>query len=96
VATQHPQSRAPEVDALLSLQHPTQPTKRLPLPLRRLLPDPLRCFEDLQRFTHVDLVAMTRAQRDWEALRIRTAAALVDDSNCVPTWLLGRLERLAA
>ncbi len=90
------ESNSADVNALLCLAHPTRPAQELPLQLRQLLPDPLRCFEGLQRFTHEDLRAMTPAQKAWEAQRIRTAAALVEDLDCVPTWLLERLGRLAA
>jgi hypothetical protein len=90
------QSRAPEVDALLTLRDPSRPTRQLPPELGRLVPDPLKSFEDLERFLHLDLVGKTPAARGWEASRIRTAAALVADSECIPIWLLDRLQRLAA
>jgi hypothetical protein len=71
-------------------------TQNVPPPLRRLLPDPLRSFEEWRRFTHEDLADMTPAARRWEAHRIRVAAALVDDDRSLPSWLLERLVRLAA
>jgi hypothetical protein len=95
-AQPQPESNSGEVDALLELCDPSRPTRRLPLELRRLLPDPLKSDEDFERFAHADLAGKTAAQRAFEALQIRTAAALIPDADRVPTWLLTRLERLAA
>jgi hypothetical protein len=89
------ESNSAAVDALLSLQHPTRPTRQLPLQLRRLLPDPTARLEDWQRFTHEDLVAMTSAQRRSENFRIRVALALCPHpEDDVPDWVLERLARL--
>jgi hypothetical protein len=89
------QSRA-DVDELLMLRDPRHPTRRLPTLIRRLMPDPLRSFEDWQRFTGEDLADTTPADKAWEALRIRTAAALVDDPDRIPAWVYRRLAELAA
>ncbi len=95
-AQPQPESNSADVNALLCLAHPTRPAQALPMGLRALLPDPLASLEAFERFCHSDLGAMTPAQKAWEAQRIRTAAALVDDLNCMPAWLLARLEKLAA
>jgi hypothetical protein len=84
-----------EVLALLALRHPTRPSQRLPLPLRKLLPDPMRCFEDLQRFSHADLAAMTPAMRRAEAFRWKVAIAQVEPDE-VPLYVLERVARLEA
>ena len=94
---QRPQadSTADFVGQLLELRHPSQPSRRLPLLVRALLPDPLRSVDDEVRFRHADIASMTSATRSFEALRIRTAIALVD-VDCVPRWLVDRLRRLEA
>lgn len=84
-----------EVLALLALRHPTRPSQKLPLPLRKQLPDPTRCFEDWQRFTHADLADMTPAMRRAESFRWKVAIAQVDLEE-VPDYVLERLRRLEA
>jgi hypothetical protein len=85
----------PELEQLLALRDPLRPTRRLPRLIDRLLPDPLKSYEQWQRFAGEDLVDATPAAKAFESLRIRTAAALVDDPDRLPHWLLNRLERLA-
>ena len=84
-----------EVLALLALRHPTRPSQRLPLPLRKLLPDPMRCFEDLQRLIHADVAGMTPAMRRAESFRWKVAIAQVEPDE-VPLYVLERIKRLEA
>jgi len=84
-----------ELYELHSLRHPTHPTRKLPLPLRKLLPDPLRSLEDLQRFTHGDIAEMTTAARHAEAFRWRVVVSQID-AEVVPAYVLERIARLEA
>jgi len=95
VATQQ-EGNTQLLERLLELRDPQQPARPLPRLLRRLLPDPLTSFEGWRRFVGEDLVDATPAAKHFEAMRIRTAAALVDDPERVPRWLLERLDRLAS
>lgn len=82
-----------EVLALLALRHPTRPSRRLPMRLCRLLPDPLQRHEDLRRFRHEDVASMSPAARGAESFRLKVAIAMVEPET-VPTWFLERLGRL--
>jgi hypothetical protein len=82
------------VGASMALRDPARPSRRLPRLVARLLPDPMRSLEDWQRYAGSDLVDVTPAERAWEAFRLRTAAALIDDPDRIPPWLLGRLAAL--
>lgn len=84
------------VDALLSLQHPTCPrSRKVPMPLRNLLPDPAH-EEGWLMLTH-QVGHLTRAHLRARAWRLRVAIALCDPDD-VPRWAvehLGRLEAIA-
>ena len=95
-AAQPQRESSTEVLELLELRDPLQPSRLLPRLVRRLLPDPMRSYEDWRRFAGEDLADTTPAAKAFEALRIRTAAALLDDPDRIPAWLLRRLARLAA
>jgi len=91
-----PQSNhTPELDQLLDLRDPLRPTRKLPLELRRLVPNPLSSFEDFERFMFTDLGAMTPAARRAEAFRCRVAIAQVEP-DVVPPWVLSRVAALEA
>jgi hypothetical protein len=68
---------------------------KVPLPLRRLLPDPLRSLEQWQRFVHHDIDELSPAARNAEAFRLRVAIAQADEAF-VPQWPLERVSRLEA
>jgi len=68
---------------------------RVPLPIRKLLPDPLRTIEDWDRFTHADLATMPLPERAAEAFRLRVAIASVEPER-VPLWAVDRLAQLDA
>lgn len=84
------------IEGALTLRDPTRPSRKLPRLVERLMPDPLRSLEDWQRYAGSDLVDASPASRAWEAARLRTAAALVDDPGRIPSWLLRRLEALGS
>ena len=69
--------------------------RRAPLPLRKLLPEPLRSLEEWERFVHADIAGMQPAIRSAEAFRLRIAIAQTDE-ECVPLWPLERVARLEA
>ncbi|HUY24773.1 MAG TPA: hypothetical protein VMV09_05650 [Candidatus Saccharimonadales bacterium] len=62
--------------------------------MRRLVPNPLRSWEEYQRSIHADLLSMSPALRHLEAARIRLA--LIWRGEIYSAWLLERLERLEA
>ncbi len=84
------------VKAALALRDPTRPSRKLPRLLERRMPDPLRSWEEWRRFIGDDLADATPAQRRRERTQLAVAAALVDDPDRVPTWVLRRLEVLAS
>ncbi len=83
------------VELLLSPKHPTRPSRKLPLPIRRLLPDPERSLADWQRLTCEDLEAMSPAERAADLFRWKVAIAQVD-ADQVPGYVLKRLALLEA
>jgi hypothetical protein len=89
-------SSSAAVDALLSLRHPTRPgSRKVPLPLRKLLPDPAH-EEGWLMLTH-QVGHLTPSQLRARAWRLRVAIALCDPDD-VPRWAvehLGRLEAVA-
>ncbi len=86
------QSRVDGVEPYLDLL-PLQ--GKTPWRLRRLLPDPCRSLEQLERYQHGDIAQLTREQRGRERLRIAMALAEVDDESRMPTWLHARIARLS-
>lgn len=86
---------ASAVELLLSLKHPTRPSHKLPLPIRRLLPDPERSLDDWRRLTCEDIEAMSPAERAAESFRWKVALAQVE-ADQVPGYVLRRLALLEA
>jgi len=80
------------IDAYMALASPQMPSQRLPRRVRRLIPDP-QTESGFLRFTHADVHALSRGQRNAEAFAIRMALAEHLDRE-PPSWLLRRLERL--
>jgi len=83
------------IATLLTLKHPTRPAQELPLPLRKLLPDPIHGYDDHQRFVHADIEGMTAAARRAESFRLKVAVAQVE-SDQVPDYIIERIARLDA
>jgi hypothetical protein len=87
-----PHSAAGAIELILSLRHPRCPaTRKVPWPVRRLLPDPLRHWE---RLTHADIANLSRDDRRREAFRFRVALAQVDSLDDVCSWVFDRLRHL--
>jgi len=84
---------AAEVELMLTLKHPTQPGRKLPLPIRRLLPDPFRSVEDWQRLACEDIASMSPAERAADAFRWKVAIAQIEPDQ-VPAYVLKRLTLL--
>lgn len=84
-----------EVDRLLALRHPTRPARKLPLPLRKLVPDPTKTAEQLLRFEHADIAAMTLSARRAEAFRLKVAIAQCEPDE-VCDWAVERVAKLEA
>ena len=83
------------LDQLLSIRHPMRPGRgKVPLPLRKLLPDPEH--EDGWRMLVHDVNHLSVAQRRARAWRLRAAIALCDDANDVPDWAIAHLAALEA
>ena len=75
------------------------PAARYPSLLQRLIPEPMRSDRELERFRLADLAGMSPSQARLEALKIRTAIAVVvepDDADDIAAWLLRRLAALDA
>lgn len=83
------------VDSLLELRDPLELGRNLPAVLRKVLPEPLASFDDWKRFVHEDLDELSPAERRWEALRLKAAAARLEYEH-VPPWVFQRLGRLKA
>jgi hypothetical protein len=83
------------LELLLSVKHPTRPSHKLPLPIRRLLPDPESSLDGWQRLTCEDIPAMTAAERAAESFRWKVALAQVE-ADQVPGYVLKRLALLEA
>ena len=83
------------VAAIVSAKHPVRPgCGTVPLPLRKLLPDPLHeCGWAM--LTH-DLSGLTRPERSARAWRLRVAIALCPDPADVPVWAVDHLAALEA
>jgi hypothetical protein len=80
------------VTAYLELQHPRRPgMRKVPWPVRRLLPDPIR---DWARMVHADIAEMTQDEMRRELFRLRVGLAQVDRLDAVCTWVFERLSRL--
>ncbi len=82
-----------ELAALLTLRRPDQPSARVPLPIRKLLPRPLDSDAEWRRFVFEDVAAMSPTQREREAFRLKIAAAQVDAEQ-LPVWITTRIARL--
>src|SRR5260370_39148054 len=81
------------VAAIVSAKHPVRPgCGTVPVPLRRLLPDPLH-ESGWAMLTH-DLSGLTRAQRSARAWRLRVAIVLCPDPADVPVWAVDHLAAL--
>jgi hypothetical protein len=84
----------PELEQLLSLRHPTRPGRgKLPLPLRKLLPDP--DHEGGWAMLVHDVTHLTPAQRRARAWRLRIAIALCEPDD-ICDWALLHLAVLEA
>jgi len=80
------------VASILALKHPLRPGRgKVPLPLRKLLPDPLH--EDGWRMLTHDLSELTQAERRARAFRLRVAIAL-SPADEVPRWAVVHLAAL--
>jgi hypothetical protein len=89
-----PRQSNTELEQLLSLRHPTRPGRsKVPLPLRKLLPDP--DHEDGWRMFIHDVAQLTPAQRRARAWRLRIAIALCEPDD-VCDWALQHLAALEA
>jgi hypothetical protein len=77
----------------LALADPVHPSNRLPMLMRRVLPDPLT-ENGWARLHHADLAEMTTAQKLAERARLLLAVGSCDREP--PTWLIDRLQRLGA
>ena len=84
-----------DLKGLLNLCNPMFPARRLPTRLRLLLPEPFTTVEHYRRFKHEDIAELSPAERRWEALRLKTAAASLEYDQ-VPPWIFARLKALAA
>ncbi|MFI5399213.1 MAG: hypothetical protein ACHQ9S_27095 [Candidatus Binatia bacterium] len=75
----------------LTLADPVRPAHRLPMLMRRALPDPLT-EAGWARLHHADLAVLTPAQKLAERARLLLAVGSCDREP--PTWLIDRLRRL--
>jgi len=81
--------------ALLDLADAERPGRRPPRHLQALLPEPMRSLDDWRRFACEDIGELSPAERRWESLRLRVAAAELEHQR-VPPWIFSRLTALEA
>ena len=82
------------VSQLLTLKHPARPgSGKVPLPLRKFLPDPL--YETGWAMLTHDVSAFTPTQRQARAFRLRVAIAQCEPDD-VPDWAIAHLVVLEA
>ena len=83
------------IRAVLGIKHPIRPAVgKVPLPLRKLLPDPR--FEEGWRMLMHDISDLTPAERAARAWRLRVGIALCPDPDDVPRWAIEHLAALEA
>jgi hypothetical protein len=83
------------VDLMLSLRPARDPSRKLPLPLRRLMPEPMKSLDDWRRLTCEDIADMSKAERSAESFRWKVAVAMVEPDD-VPPYVPARIEALDA
>jgi hypothetical protein len=75
------------------LRHPSSPCRRLPLDVRRLLPDPCNHLDGWQRYSHQDLPLLSHGQLRLELAQLRLLSMLHPEH--LPAWIAGRVRLLS-